>query len=62
MALTDEGPAAWKKRTIHLHVLPVGRVHSSCIAVTPQHNRRGQYVEDGIKLGEGDTALAAFQS
>lgn len=57
MALLYKIPAAWKNRKIHLHVFPVGRVYSGSIAVTPQDNRRGQDVEDGIKLGEGDTAL-----
>lgn len=57
VAFLCKGSAAWKKRKIHLHVLPVGRVYSGSIAVTPQDNRRGQDVEDGIKLGEGDTAL-----
>lgn len=57
VAFLCKGSAAWKKRKIHLHVLPVGRVYSGSIAVTPQDNRRGQDVEDGVKLGEGDTAL-----
>lgn len=62
VAFICKGSAVWKKIKIHLHVFPIGRVYSGCIAITPQDNRWWQDIKDGIKLGEGDTALVAFQS
>ena len=40
VAFLCKGSAAWDKIKIHLHVLPMGRVYSGSIAVTPQDNRR----------------------
>lgn len=62
VAFICKTPAGWETIEIHLHVFPMGRVDSGRVAVTPQDNRRRQDIKDGIKLGEGDTALVVLQS